>query len=1238
MLRLMKWLFVTAILSLALAGVSAQNGAQLKPGDPPVAALIQVSAPDAAGIVTISGAPGAVFPGAQIAIRNLYTDDLTYVQAGITGSFTATIYGAGNTPFWISPTENIPNSARNRPGSLPGGPGTIIYGPFPQSPTQAGVITQIIIDGDPGDWAAYESNALVTDTNPVTESFYNHDSLYVSIKGSAIPADYAQLNIRFSLDGVAYNVVLDPRQQAVGTLQRLNPNPADLGPLPAVAAQADAIEIRIPLNSINPTNPTIETATLDGIAFTGADATESFSLPLGGAIPGVDESDGIVRLDSKLGDDITRFSVDGTVAQSAGRWTARGRLNNANLQPGDTLVLELDVTLTAPDLGTGVVDLQVGGELGLQPVADADGKQAAGGWDSNNGWSNALTPSGLGIINLRGDFMLGKTQISPTQIIHRGADILFPLTFEIQLPDDLPAGMYVPLFRGMGQVGDGDPFVWAENSIFGTGKATLNPSLTRLPLVLDVGGVTAAHLVWSLFEDNPSDGSRGVLADEDQSAYALSNRVHFNSPTYILPPYLGATGEPLAYPIEPYLLNIMPNAYGTSAPPLIPFFFPGGRLSARITRPDGQEDDLGSSAIFQNRLSTIALDEQTLFGAESPVDIYRLTTLNNSFTDYVFQQYGLYKINLTGNLEDIYGNHYDGGGTYEVLVAEPLDILPGALPGTPFEVGNTFNASLHISPGAPADVIITARIYPLDGSKTIEHTIKGVANRAGYFYAEGFTFDTPGEYVIDYEVRFTDPDGRLWAGSQRSAGVIAKPDGGIIAHGERGLDNVDGSLRPAWFNTKQYLDGNKTITPRLNYPYHSGDVAWIDQTRVGQIKPIIQIQDMKGAYAAWLANKFPTYTTADGSNLKKLAVEGELPLMSAGLPATIYSYVSAVEPGLTARQFVEGGVDGGLLTYWDSDDPYNGQSGAGLNGDRAGDYVFLFGGAVMRGDVSDSSIYGALAVVMDAQTDSLGARVYPPYRGEAGGPNGGALFQVRGDDVNIFFHPTAIRPGDVLNIGDTLSIAGQVAPTLASEVNVTITSPSGQIHQFDGVANAIGYFYDPKQDFAVDEAGAWTVEINVRHEGETSAGQIEPPPPSGTVLGAQGGHFQVFVLPADSAPLEWNDPRSDIAVPAAVPYNFNFPLPEDWTNVQVYHVVTTPGYLLDETPLRPSGRSFSFQYNPTNLNKFFPNLENNGEGVGASASNVVTLTFVATGVDGNGTFQVRSRTYTVAHDRLTTFG
>ena len=170
---------------------------------------------------------------------------------------------------------------------------------------------------------------------------------------------------------------------------------------------------------------------------------------------------------------------------------------------------------------------------------------------------------------------------------------------------------------------------------------------------------------------------------------------------------------------------------------------------------------------------------------------------------------------------------------------------------------------------------------------------------------------------------------------------------------------------------------------------------------------------------------------------------------------------------------------------------------------------------MLRDGIQDTAIYSALAVVIDTQNDSLGARIYPPYRGEAGGPNGGPLLRVRGHDVNMFFHPTGIRAGDVLELGNTLAVSGQVAPTLASVVSVKITSPNGVVRSFEGTANAIGYFYDPTQDFAVDEPGLWTVEIHVRHEGETSAGQIEPPPPTGDVLGTEGGIFSIFVIPHD---------------------------------------------------------------------------------------------------------------------------
>ena len=79
-------LLVTLMLVLSvIPQVSAQNG--LEQGDPPIASLIDISTPDANGIVTITGAAGAVFPAAQVGIRNMYTGEAVYVGAGITGSF-----------------------------------------------------------------------------------------------------------------------------------------------------------------------------------------------------------------------------------------------------------------------------------------------------------------------------------------------------------------------------------------------------------------------------------------------------------------------------------------------------------------------------------------------------------------------------------------------------------------------------------------------------------------------------------------------------------------------------------------------------------------------------------------------------------------------------------------------------------------------------------------------------------------------------------------------------------------------------------------------------------------------------------------------------------------------------------------------------------------------------------------------------------------------------------------------
>lgn len=1242
---ILTFLIVVAALSVA----AAQGEPRLQQGDPPIASLIVVSAPDADGLVTITGAAGSVFPAAQVAVRNLYTGDTVYAQAGLNGSFSAVLYGPGNTPFWVSPANNIPQNLRDLPGSLPGGPGTIIYGTTLQNTAQSGTLSGLVIDGNLGDWSRYQSQALITPPTPTIFALLNQNSLYFALS-DRFPVEYAQMVLSLALDNANYDLTLDPRQAGSAAVSR---DGRAVGTIAIAAAQTTAIELRIPRQAINPAVPLPAVTTLQQVRFVGADGSDLLVVPVGQPVPAVDEVDGITRLESQIGADFTRFTVSGMLGSSANRWVARGRINQLAFQPGNTLTLELDVEMNVPDLPAGVVGLQMLGELRLQAVVGADGQQTAGGLYSNNGWSDTLTPSGIAISNLRGDFVLAESSTPANQILRQSGKLIFPLDFTVQIPADLPGGIYVPMLEGFGQVADGDVFSWQETSPLGASAAGSPFALTRLPVTLSVGTVTTGRLLWTLFQDTPSAGSRGVVAAQDQARYALANRVQFDSPTYILPP--PRDGVATVLPIEPYMLNQMSNSFDVNTVPLIPFLFPGGRLSARITRPDGQVDDLGSTAIVQNQLSSAAMDERERFGAHSQVDVYRLTTLNPAFTQYAFAQYGAYQIELAGNLEDVWGNRYEGGGTYTVLVAEALDVRPAVLPGTPFEVGNSFHSGVHLAPGLPADVTVTLRLYPLDGGEVVETQFSGQANAQGYFTLpdSAFRFEAAGEYVVEYEARYTDAEGRLWAGSERSAGIVASPAGQLIAHGRRGVDTVSTEPRPAWFTLRQYAPNASPV--RMNTPYHTGDVLWITDGRDSQLNPIITVQDRGTVYADWLWSAAPGYQALDGTPLRSLVIEESLPVTLIGAadapvisaldPTSVvnraYSYVSAVTPAVNVRQFVQGGVDGALPLYFDLDDPLNGQVGAGVAGLRPGDYIFLFGGAVVRNDdinLSDASIYASLGIVTDGRSDALGPRIYPPFNGEAGGGGTGPLMTVLERPVEMFFHPTAAAPGDVLHVGDVFSVAGQVAPTLPSIVTVTITEPDGSVRQFEGVSSAIGYFYNPAQDFVVDQPGVWTVRIQTRHEGVTSVGAVEPPAPTGGVLGTSDGTYHVYVLPADTQPLEWSDTRSDFNIPAASQFNFRFSLPADWENIRIYHTLTTPAYVVEDAPLPRAGSTFSYQYYLQNYSRLFPNIEEGRTGTGAAAADTITLTFAVTGTDADGTLQIRTRTFTIAFDRLFTFG
>ncbi len=1202
-----------------------------RPGDPPTAALISVSPPDAQGIVTVTGAQGAVPPSSQVAVRNLYTEQVVYANAGVSGAFSVSLFASGSTPLWISAAREIPAAPRELPGWMPGGPGTIVYSSVPISTDET--ITDLTMDGSLEDWAAYPEAEL--QPNEIF-GLRNRDSVYLALRHSAFSPEVTSIAITLGFDNDSSYLVTLPltsgRSASVRQLRGIN---LDRGTFPVNAAVlTGVVEARIPLDVA--VGASTSSARLLGITVQNAAGIAALNRAYDLALPLVDEFDGAVPTVERLQTANEPFYIAGPVAQGAGYWFANGRINALDLQPGDPLIVEMDVTLVAPDLPLTASDLTMVGDLRLQPT-NASARLA------NNGWSSVQTPSGLAIDNLHGDIPLGQTNTEWVQVTRLPDRMLFTLRFEFDLPEDLPDGLFVPNFRGAVIEPSGRRSSWWQNGLLGNGRGAAEQPFTRLPLVLSIGETEAPQrMPLAMFYNNASDGSRGILAQQDAGQFALSNRVKFNAPTYILPPD--------RYPVEPYLLNQMSHTYQSPTAPLLLLNFDESSLSVEITAPDGSEIDFGNIPFQQSHLASPTVDPRDSFGAQAPVNVYRLTTLNPELTDYNFSDYGLYTIELTAEFHDQFGHRYTGGGDYEILIAEPLDLLPGVLSGTPFETTDLFYPGFRVIPGLPADVSVELRIYPLDGSDPVIQHIEGRANPYGDFIPDAdeiFALEIPGEYVVDYEARYEMSDGRLWAASLRTAGIIASPEPTLVLHGRRGIDGYDPLLEesPAWFNTRQYpRQALGVVEPRFYYPYFASDVVVYGPTRVSGIEPRFQLQDTGGAYENWMQERLP--------NLQAAVRLDALPLLM--LPAGIasgpvsesdaliqqaYGYISAVRPNVSVRQFVYSGEDTTLPLNWDADDPLNQQIGAGRLGDHTGDMVFLFGGAIVRNqalDFAEALIYSASGQVGFVNGDPLGARVYPPYRSSQWLPVSTVNGIANAVD-GTFFHLTSIRPGQVMMQGETLAIAGQSAPALQSHISVTAVSPSGEVHQFDGLSNVVGYYFDPSAMLKLDEVGVWTLQVRTSPVARTSEGVIDQVPVGG-IPGAVENRFALYVSAANTTPLSWNRGSDiDTTTPAGAFFNFTLNLPSGLQEIEAYRTVTTPGYVLDDGPITPAATTFPYQYSPPRIADSFPMLETEGSATGPAASDIVTVTFAVSGLDADGQRQVYTRTFEFMTNRILSF-
>ena len=901
-------------------------------------------------------------------------------------------------------------------------------------------------------------------------------------------------------------------------------------------------------------------------------------------------------------------------------WTFHGSITTHTLASGDPLRVRGTVRVDSPAL-QGAGALQVDTSLTLRPLSDPDGTSLL---QAKSLASILLTPTGLPIerepmwwvtdLSRYQDRVLLKT--SSTQ-----AEAAVALT--LPLPPDLPAGYYSPVLQ----------FFFPDMPMENPPGSQVFPHTFQEPRTVDlpiikVGNPAPPRLDWVLLLDTLSNGSRGVLAEEDADRFGVAQRILTPSETFVIPRLSAASGQPLTYRFEPFVptLSLFNITSGMPNSPRIPFKFPSGSLTVRIGHPDGAETVLSPAPFVQSRSKGLEDEESFLLdgGGGHLVDAYQLSTMDPRF-EVAFTQDGLHTITVEGTIDDIWDHTWTGGGTYEIHVGRVLALDTAVLPGTHFEVGDGFNPGLVVSPPVTAEVEVRIQHVPhSDLSQLQERVIRGRTNRFGYFQPAGnsFVFEQPGEYRVDITAQGEDAEGQLWMGSRTWGGVVAPVDPLIVAHGRRGIDNQD-TIGPQWFTRDQL--GLEFGDSHLFFPFQAGDVSWLEEG--DSAIPSVTFHDPSRQLTALLRqrrDKLEVPLDLPGSFSERVVV-GEAPLFSSrpdGLdphldPTKVdlwaYSYRSVQRPLVRVREEISEDLIGS--PYWRFDDRYANQIGVGAHGDLPGEFKFQYGAAVLYGPALSQShyaIHGSLFVLV-SDDDPTGSRTFPPFQGNGGGPSGGPLFTLKGEDIDLFIHLTGVRPGSVLETGNTFALVGAVGPTLPAKVAYTVTAPDGSKRTFSGQANSIGYYYEPGDNFIVDQLGRYTVDLRVTYDGRTSAGQVTAPFPQGDVLGTAQGRFAVYVVSPHSAPLEVDMPEHDFLT-APADFTVTATAPTGMRLTGGHMTALMPGVVLEDGALAVEANGLTYDYDPAGLAAGVPilDVERDGQPV---AADVVTVSLFGEGRD-----------------------
>jgi hypothetical protein len=854
------------------------------------------------------------------------------------------------------------------------------------------------------------------------------------------------------------------------------------------------------------------------------------------------------------------FPVGGHTNQ--GDWSGNVKISPAAWKPGDTVNIDATLKITARHL-------QNLAAAGIKPdsfilLLTAERTFDYGGHlrrPFDHAMSTLITPTGLpieggpqGAVTTRfgnpwktplDEFL--KVPASVLGLMPGDGTVFFHSN--TQLPANLPPGIYrlrmdYGVAVGTRNYGlNGDSF--AAMLFF---RGTAPQAYVYSPLIPADGTaangdrITAAaikpRIPWVLLYDYISNGYRGVVADEDKPYFAISSR-NLIQDDVILARY-DANNKPVSYTLEPSFLADNIDACWN-----IPWDWASGEIAVSVTNPDGSTVSLG----------------QYPFLRQSGL---KPTTAKSAITAWVPPAYGQYTVKAAGWIRDIYGNRYEGGGTYRFWIAKRMTMATATFQGMPYPVGGIYGRDIGFAPAVPADVTVTATLFPdSDPAKAVTMTWGGKANNGGVFGAlqgnKSLPLSAQGEYLGHVLATYTDGDGHLWVCSMRHAGVVFDPNGPIVARGKKVLLPNNQYAERGHTNDEGWIDSNTDNQHliHLNFPYNPGDVLLIasDGQGANKIIPTITYETKVNPQRS-----DSTLNSIGATNIQLKTSNGYSPHM---FPEYItdwaYYYGSAARPGFMGRFLV--GEHMVRAPYWSvSPNSFGGQIAASTNGDMPGEIYRLLGGVVLRqaGQAPMYAGYVASSFLLPkGQNDN---RVIAPGSEEITGATG--------QKSRVFL--VGPRPGMAYPVGTTFGAALQIDPILPTEITFKLKFPDGHEVETSGVSDAYGSF-SGKDRWVLDTPGIYTYRIQANWNGNPA---IMPglPPTGGYIYVTEAqppaNAPGIRILTADGAAI---DPVTGVHIIGLS------------TADKVKYAAVMPGAVLDQGELTVTRGQFDYYLNPAEM-------------------------------------------------------